>query len=123
MGKTVETAVCGHLFSHSRSTQSKFSYWKDPNDKEVDLIYQAPEYLLPFEVKYIEKQTTVRDVQGLMNFCRSRSVSTGFILTKEHKDIGPVLNSNGLSKIMRIPTSIFCYWLGQSEISQKNLLT
>lgn len=122
LGKSVETAVCGHLFSHSKSTQSKFSYWKDPNDKEVDLIYQAPEYNMPFEVKYTEKQTTLRDVQGVINFCRLKSVLTGFILTKEPKDIGPILNSNGPSKIIRIPTSIFCYWLGKSEISQKNLL-
>lgn len=124
LGKTVETAVCGHLFSHSRFTQSKFSYWKDSNDKEVDLIYEAPEYILPFEVKYVGKKTDIRDIQGLVNFGRLKSIFNCFVLTKEHQDVGLILDSHytTTSQFMRIPTQIFCYWLGKSEISQKNLL-
>lgn len=125
LGKVVETAVCGHLFSHSRFTHSKFSYWKDPNDKEVDLIYEAPEGILPFEVKYAGNKTDIRDIQGLVNFSRAKTISNCFVLTKEHQDVGLILDShhNTSSQFMRIPTPVFCYWLGKSELSQKNLLT
>lgn len=124
LGKIVETAVCGHLFSHSRFTQSKFSYWQDTNDREVDLIYETPEYILPFEVKYVGKKIDIRDIQGLVNFSRSKSIINCFVLTKEHQDVGLIESSSQLtsSKFMRIPIPIFCYWLGKSEISQNNLL-
>ena len=124
LGKTVETAVCGHLFSHSRFTQSKFSYWKDPNDKEVDLIYEAPDRILPFEVKYTSKKTDLREIQGLVNFAGAKSILNCFVLTKEHDDIGLILDAkhSPSSQFMRIPTPIFCYWLGKAELNQQNLL-
>jgi predicted AAA+ superfamily ATPase len=123
LGQSVETSVCGHLSAHSGINHTKFSYWKDSNEKEVDLVLETPHSLIPFEVKYMSRQTDIRDIQGLVQFSRQKSIETCFVLTKEPQDIGPIQDKNHMlsCQFIRIPTSIFCYWLGESEISQKNI--
>jgi uncharacterized protein len=123
LGHAVETAVCAHIASHSGLNHTKFCYWKDSNEKEVDLVLELPNNLVPFEVKYLSHQADISDIQGLVQFCRQKSLESGFILTKGSNDIGILENKkNPNSRLMRIPTSIFCYWLGESELSQKNIL-
>ena len=124
LGQSVETAVCGHLSAHSGVNHTKFSYWKDSNEKEVDLVLETSKALVPFEVKYMSGPTDIRDIQGLVQFSRRKSIENCFVLTKDHQDIGPIEDKKHTltSKFMRIPTPIFCYWLGESEISQKNIL-
>lgn len=48
-----------------------------------------------------------------------------YVLTKSPQDIGLLHTSERHSavRIMRIPASIFCYWMGESEILRKSILT
>ena len=126
LGASVETAVFSHLKAHSATNHARFSYWKDSKNKELDLIIEISEKLLPIEVKYQSQLITSEDVQGLINFCRQKdTIKYGYVLTKIPHDIGLLETNERLSstQIMRIPASIFCYWLGESEILRKSILT
>lgn len=122
LGMAVESAVFSHLKAHARANSWRFSYWKDAKNKELDLVLEFSENLIPFEVKYESQPVTTNDVQGLINFCKDRnSINCGYILTKTAQDIG-MLQTKLSIPIIRIPASIFCYWLGKSEILEKSIL-
>lgn len=118
LGKCVETAVTGNLSSHCAAIQARFSYWRNSKEKEIDLIIEIGERLIPIEVKYQSQPVQPRDLMGLYEFCRERtSIQHGYVITKNPQDIGPLQE-----KMMRIPASLFCYWLGAAEFIQKNIL-
>jgi uncharacterized protein len=122
LGTSVETAIFTHLAAHSVSNHARFSYWRSPKDKEVDLIVEMGIHFIPFEVKYHSQICQSRDVQGLIELCQQKEViKQGYILTKSPQDVGH-LDTHQTKLLMRIPASIFCYWLGESEILQKNIL-
>jgi len=126
LGTCVESAVFTHLLAYSTANYARFSYWRSPKDREVDLIVETEKGMIPFEVKYQSQTTGLEDVQGLVEFGRKHeSVKRGYILTKSPQDVGLVENKTAASsaQLMRIPASIFCYWLGESEILQQNILT
>lgn len=125
LGMSVETAVFSHLKAHSSTNHARFSYWRDPKNKELDLVVEISEKLIPLEVKYESQLINFKDVQGLINFCRLKdSIQYGFVLTKAPQDIGLLeTNERCVAKIMRIPASIFCYWLGESEIRHRSIFT
>jgi predicted AAA+ superfamily ATPase len=119
----VETAVIAHLSSHSSNNQARFSYWRSSKEKEVDLVLELEGRVLPFEVKYQSQQLQRNVVSGLIDLCRERpSISQGYVLTKLPTDMGVLIEKNDSTPLMRIPASIFCYWLGESEIHQKSIL-
>ncbi len=118
LGKCVETAIMGHLWSHSAANHAKFSYWRNSKEKEVDLIVEMGEKIIPIEVKYRSQNVQPSDLAGLMDFCKQKpSVQSGYVITKAPQDLG-ILSE----KIMRIPAPLFCYWLGASEFVQKNII-
>lgn len=125
LGMSVETAVFSHLKAHNTTNHTRFSYWKDPKNKELDLVIEIPNHVIPLEVKYESQSVTARDVQGLINFCKEKnSIPFGYVITKTAQDIGLLETNNKLprTQIMRIPAAIFCYWLGESEIAGKSIL-
>lgn len=114
----VETAIIGHLWSHCASTTARFSYWRNQKEKEVDFVVEISDAIIPFEVKYQSQTVGARDVSGLIDLCNQKpSIQHGFIITKAPQDIGPLQKN-----IMRIPASLFCYWLGASAFIQKNIM-
>lgn len=124
LSQCVETAVIGHLWSHCASNQARFNYWRNHKDKEVDLIVEiGTENHIPFEVKYQSQIVQSRDVAGLIDLCGQKSsIQHGYVLTKAPQDIGLLEQKSMPKKCMRIPTSLFCYWLGAAEFMQKNML-
>lgn len=125
LGMCVETAVFSHLKAHNTINHARFSYWKDPRNKELDLVIETSNHVLPIEVKYESQIITEPDVQGLINFCKSKkSIPFGYVITKTPHDIGALDANDRLisTQIMRIPAAIFCYWLGESEIEGKSIL-
>lgn len=118
LSQCVETATLGHLRSSCAFHQAHFSYWRNPKDKEVDLVVEIQQSILPFEVKYKSQAVSIKDVVGLIDLCNQKpSIRHGYIITKNPHDIGPLQE-----KYMRIPAALFCYWLGASEFMQNNLL-
>jgi uncharacterized protein len=120
LGRCVETCVFAHLSSHSSLGEARFSYWQNIKTKEVDLIVEIGERFYPFEVKYQSQFVHENDILALIEFCQKKSILSGYVLTKEPQDIGPL---KGYEHIMRIPAALFCYWLGKAELSQTNLLS
>lgn len=120
LSQCVETAIIGHLWAHSASRQARFSYWRNSKDKEVDFIVEIENGIVPFEVKYQSQLLRPRDVPGLIDFCTQKGhIDRAFVLTKAPQDIGPLEEKPAGVKYMKIPASLFCYWLGESQF-QKN---
>lgn len=123
LSQCVETAVTGHLWSHSSSNQAKFSYWRNQKEKEVDLILEIDSTIIPFEVKYRSQEVQLKDIAGLIDLIKHKpSISSGYIITKDPYDIGLLKDESQQKYYMKIPASLFCYWLGASEFIQKNIL-
>jgi uncharacterized protein len=123
LSNCVETTVMAHLSAHSSSNQARFSYWRSTKEKEVDLVIEMEGQILPFEVKYQSQPVQRDDISGLIDLCRGKpSIQYGYVLTKLPQDIGPFMQKNHSTPLMKIPASIFCYWLGESEIDQKSIL-
>ncbi len=121
LGRCVETCVIAHLSAHNSLNNARFSYWQNSKTKEVDLIVEMGDQLIPFEVKYQSHLINENDVSALIEFCqRTATMHTGYILTKAPQDIG--ILPNPTLHLMRIPASLLCYWIGEAELSQKNLL-
>ena len=119
----VETTIMAHLSAHSNANQARFSYWRNSKEKEVDLVIEMGGQILPFEVKYQSQPVQRDDIPGLIDLCREKpSIRHGYVLTKLPQDLGPMMQKNESTPIMRIPASIFCYWLGESEIHQRSIL-
>ena len=122
LGIAVETTILSHLSAHSFPEGTRFSYWKDSKNKEQDLVIESCGELFALEVKYRSQKTTLAEVSALERFCDQKNLSIGYVITKNSSDIGNIPNTRGNAKILRIPAALFCYWIGESEIMQKNLL-
>lgn len=125
LGLVVETAVFCHLSSRNTSNHLRFTYWKDPRNKELDLIIETPEELIPLEIKYKNLRLTFDEIPALIHFCQKKtSIKQAYVVTKSHQDLGLLKNHQHScgANMMRIPASILCYWLGESEIKQQNIL-
>jgi predicted AAA+ superfamily ATPase len=115
LGQAVETAFFKHLFTRYYHQSISFSFWKGKKNQEVDIIADTGKRPIPFEVKYRNQETTLRDVPGLLEFCDERDVKRGYVITKSLQDFGVTSTPTG-TQILRIPAPFACYWLGQSEL-------
>ena len=124
LGIATETAVFKHLFARYYSRQVRFTYWRGRKNHEVDLLAQFGEQLIPFEVKYREEHTGVRELKGLLELCAAKDIERGYVVTRSLDDIGLLPLPKGLeSKIMRIPAPLLCYWMGESETHTSDVST
>jgi predicted AAA+ superfamily ATPase len=127
LGQTVETAVFVHLKGsratiHGAIDHARLSYWRDPKNRELDLVVQMGQQTIPIEVKYHSHQTRVEEVQGLVHFCLQKGeAKQGYVVTKEAEDIGLLEFPDSPAPLIRLPAALFCYWLGESEMGGKTL--
>lgn len=121
LGIATETAVFKHLYTHYNQEDTRFTYWRGSKDHEVDLIAETSNELIPFEIKYRAQHTGIRDLKGLLELCKKKSIAHAYVVTKSLNDFG-LLETKDLSntRIMRIPASLLCYWMGEAELSQTN---
>ena len=116
MGVAAETAVFKHLFARYYQQQVRFTYWRGRHNHEVDLVAELGEELIPFEVKYREEHTGLRELKGLLELCANKRVERGYVVTKSLDDIGMLALPEGIgTRIMRIPAALLCYWMGEAE--------
>jgi hypothetical protein len=65
----------------------------------------------------------VRELKGLLELCQQKSIERGYVATKSVNDFGEMTElqdkqkrpGNPVTRIMRIPAPLLCYWMGQSE--------
>lgn len=120
LGVATETVVFKHLYASYYSQNVRFSYWRGSKDKEVDLIAEMGEELVPFEVKYRSESASARNLKGLLELCRQKELDKGYIVTKNMSDFGLFQNHSLLprTRLMQIPASLLCYWLGKLEVAE-----
>jgi predicted AAA+ superfamily ATPase len=118
LGVATETAVFKHLFARYYSQNVRFSYWRGKKDREVDLVAEVGGQIIPFEVKYRAQHTGLRDLKGLLDLCRQKSIDRGYVVTKSLDDFGAISDlPDAATKILRIPAPLLCYWMGESELA------
>jgi len=116
LGAATETAVFKHLFARYYAMQVRFTFWRGKQDREVDLIAEVGDKIIPFEVKYRAQQTGLRELKGLVEFCAQRNVERAYLVTKSLDDFGVLTGTReDAAKIMRVPAPLLCYWMGESE--------
>lgn len=112
-----ETAVFKHLYARYYARQVKFTYWRGKQNHEVDLVAQLGETLIPFEVKYREERAGAGHLKGLLEFCRSRNVERGYVVTRSLSDFGAIPGLDGVpARVLRVPATLLCYWMGEAEV-------
>jgi uncharacterized protein len=125
LSQCVETAVIGHLWSHCRSNQARFSYWRSrKEEREIDLIAEMDGVTVPVEIKYQTENVLVRDIPGLIELMeKKKQIMRGYIATKSPRDLGLIDSNLDQNKtILKIPACLLCFYLGQAEFHQKNIL-
>lgn len=119
LGVATETAVFKHLFARYYAQNVRFTYWRGKKDREVDLVAEVGGRIIPFEVKYRAQHTGLRDLKGLLELCQQKSIDRGYVVTKSLDDFGAIADVPDTdARIMRIPASLLCYWMGESELIQ-----
>lgn len=118
VGRAVETAFFKHVFTRYYDVSIGFSYWRGKKDEEVDIVADMRGKLVPFEVKYRNQKTGLGELKGISSFCAQKNVSRGYVITRELNDFSilTVPDSPVQTKLLKIPASLACYWLGQSEL-------
>jgi predicted AAA+ superfamily ATPase len=118
LGRAVETAFFKHLFTRYYRGSVGFSYWRDSKRSEVDIIADLGGRLVPFEVKYRRNDTGLGDLKGIVEFCRQKKLSRGYVITREMNDFSilPVSADISATRLVKIPAPLACFWLGQSEL-------
>ncbi|KTC84242.1 hypothetical protein Ldro_3048 [Legionella drozanskii LLAP-1] len=118
LGIATETAVFKHLFARYYSHNVRFSYWRGQKEHEVDLVAQIGDQIIPFEVKYRAQHTDAKALKGLLELCRKKTITHGYVVTKSLDDFGIMENlpDHTKAKIMQIPATLLCYWMGESEL-------
>mgnify|MGYP003746923879 CR=1 FL=1 len=124
LGAAVETAFFKHLHTRYYSESPTFSYWQDKNhrDLEVDLIAQAGDRLVPFEVKYQDAPCSPKKRKCLRLFLEEKKVAHGYAITQRWEDFGviePFSAHKGRerekldAKILSLPAPLACLWLSE----------
>ena len=117
LGVATETAVFKHIYARYYPQALRFSYWRGKRDHEVDLVAEVAGQIIPFEVKYRAQHTGLRDLKGLLELCRQKSIERGYVVTKALDDFGAVAAPDSSTRIMRVPAPLLCWWMGESELS------
>lgn len=122
LGRAVEAAFFKHLFTRYYHRSVSFSYWQDKanRSREVDVIADIVNELIPFEVKYQDTELTERKIPGLRLFCEQKNVSRGYVITQRPEEFGTIELHSASSaqaaqkletRILKIPATLACLWL------------
>jgi hypothetical protein len=84
----------------------------------VDIVADMRGRPMPFEVKSSHQHTGAGDLKGLVAFCTEKNIPRGYVVTREMSDFSvlPLDDTPARTRILKIPTPLACYWLGQSEL-------
>lgn len=116
-----EAAVFKHLFARYYPQNVRFTYWRGKKNHEVDLVAEIDNQIIPFEVKYQSLIPSAKDVKGLIELCQEKNVQRGYVITKSIDNFGKITDlPSSKTKIMRLPATLLCYWMGKTELLQHN---
>ncbi len=82
IGHDAENVAFLHcLIESSKDPLGKIFYWYDKNKNEVDIVLSYHSKLIPIEVKY-RNSIGMKDLKGLVNFCKDYGIQSAFVVTK-----------------------------------------
>jgi len=124
LGAAVEAAFFKHVFTRYYRQMPTFSYWRDKKnkDREVDLIVESGERIVPFEVKYQDGKAGQSKLKGLRLFLEEKKLKEGYVITRNQSDFGvetAISARKGSerealdARILSIPAPLACYWLSE----------
>jgi predicted AAA+ superfamily ATPase len=124
LGAAVEAAIFKHVFTRYYADQPTFSYWRDKShqDREVDLIVDLGDRLVPFEVKYHDGDPNQSKMKGLRLFMEEKQLNQGYAITRRWEDFGvnaAVSARRGTERkplpaqILSVPAPLACFWLSE----------
>lgn len=86
IGHEAENVVFLHCLKEiSKDPFGKLFYWYDKNKNEVDIVMSYQSTLIPIEVKY-RNTVRIKDLKGLVNFCRNFEIPEAFVVTRSMID-------------------------------------
>ena len=126
LGAAVETAFFKHVFTRYYAQTPRFSYWQDRRNRnlEVDLIAEAGDRCIPFEVKYQDRETALSALKGLRLFMEQHALTHGYVITQRWNDFKVLEPTSARAdtasvrldaRILAIPAPLACYWLSSSR--------
>ena len=122
LGIATETAVFKHLFTRYYAQNIYFSYWQGNKNNEIDLLTSVENQLIPFEIKYRAQHTDDRELKGLIELCETKNIHHGYVVTKHSQDFGLEKKFSGTNTtIIKVPASLLCYWIGETELQLNTL--
>lgn len=120
LGVASETAVFKHLYAHYPEN-FRFTYWQNEKKHEVDLVAEDGINIIPYEIKYRSQHAGARELKGLIDLCKKKSIKQAYVITKSLSDFGPL---EGIdlpnTQIMRIPAPLLCFWIGRAELQNSS---
>lgn len=123
LGVATETAVFKHLFTRYYQQSIRFTYWRGNKEHEVDLVGEVGNQIIPFEVKYRNQHTGIRELKGLLELCEKKSLDRAYVVTKSLQDFGLIeMGGKHGTRIMRVPAVLLCYWMGENEVSDQIII-
>ena len=122
LGAAVETAFFKHVFTRFYADTPRFSYWQDRKnkDREVDLIAEVGDRLIPFEVKYRDSEIGSRQLKGLRLFLEANEIDQGYVVAQRWQDLRLLDLTSARhghereqldARVLLIPAPLACYWL------------
>lgn len=126
LGAAVEAAFFKHVFTRYYTLQPTFSYWRDKahKNREVDVIVEFGDRIVPFEVKYQDGQPDQGKLKGLRLFMEDKGLSQGYVISQRWEDFGiePLMSAKPgagrrqlAASILTIPAPLACYWLSNAQ--------
>jgi predicted AAA+ superfamily ATPase len=116
LGLVVESACFRHLFGRYYREAIGFTYWRNRNGEEVDVVAELRGQLVPFEVKY--RRAANIEIPGLLSFIREKKPERAYLITRELTDFGIHAVKDSETQLLRIPAALACYWLGAAEVQE-----
>ncbi len=117
LGRAVETTFFKHVFTRYYRQSIAFSFWKGARDVEIDIVAEVEGDVIPFEVKYRSQAVAAGALKGLKGFCKEKNIKRCYVVTRNIDDFGPdLVDEFAPTKLMKIPASLACFWLGQAEV-------
>lgn len=96
-----------------------FCYRRVKDGREVDIVAEVGDKLIPFEVKYAQSPIEPHDLAGLRDLCKAKQVSRSYLITRNRSEPGPIDSSSSdeafRSTVMRVPALLACLRLSQLE--------
>ncbi|HMN42820.1 MAG TPA: ATP-binding protein [Phycisphaerales bacterium] len=123
LSAAVETALFKHVFTNYYLTGATFSYWRGSRDREVDIVTEVGDQLIPLEVKYKHAEVRSDMLPGLREFCAKPRVRRAYVVTRNLNDFGPIdlgLAPDSAAQVMRIPAPLACLWLSRLELDRSD---